>query len=94
MHVFKHFIVIDVYEVFTCAFAGVLCHTQSPVNCRLAGAAPSWNSQLIRPTTICMATQEKAEILFSPFQEVFARNYQSLTAPLPYCKILSLALEV
>ncbi|BDA45401.1 Ferritin-2, chloroplastic [Coccomyxa sp. Obi] len=37
---------------------------------RLTTVAPNRNINLARPTTVCMATQEKAEIIFSPFQEV------------------------
>lgn len=37
---------------------------------RLASAAPSRSTQLMRPTTRCMAAKEKAEIMFAPFQEV------------------------
>lgn len=38
--------------------------------CRLNNVAANRNMNCARPTTVCMATQEKAEIIFSPFQEV------------------------
>ncbi|CAL8471001.1 g10543 [Coccomyxa elongata] len=53
---------------FTALPVAVPLHSSSTR--RLNNVAANRNMNCARPTTVCMATQEKAEIIFSPFQEV------------------------